>query len=226
MKESLQYKRTDKAIINAFITLCKQKSFDQITIKDILDEALVSRNTFYAHYKDKYEIAEMLFTQFIEAFQKNLDDIYKRDKVSIYSLQDENRVRELTHRHQKFFEETKDVSAVLAKIHTDQVDLLGAMEHYFYEKYLTDVALREKDDKRVPAMEAKIYAAIESALAKDGFDISGANPVLSSDPDDLSRSIINAALFAVGIRVPETQKELADLVMQRRQEAMINCDIS
>lgn len=50
--------RTDKAIINAFLTLCSRKGFEQMTIKDILDEAPVSRNTFYAHYRDKYDVAE------------------------------------------------------------------------------------------------------------------------------------------------------------------------
>ena len=124
MKKSLQYRRTDKAIINAFITLCKQKSFEQLTIKDILDEALVSRNTFYAHYKDKYEIAEMLFSDFISSLQENLDIIYKSDSSSIYRLQGEKRIDVLTQRHRKFNAENRDIMDVLLKIHTDSAAFL------------------------------------------------------------------------------------------------------
>lgn len=225
MKESLQYKRTDKAIVNAFIALCKKQSFDQITVKDILDEALVSRNTFYAHYKDKYEIVEMLFSNYIESFQDSLDAIYKTDKISIYSLQDEKRVQALKQRHGKFSDETRDIFDVLLKIHTDQVDLLGAMEHYFFEKYLGHVQARQKDlapSDPDTAIEAKIYAAIECAMIRAGFSDIGAS--LSQDPDHLSQNMINATLFAVGVRDSDVQKQLSDLIMERRKDAMMAND--
>ena len=226
MKESLQYKRTDKAIVHAFITLCKKKSFDRLTVKDILEEAIVSRNTFYTHYKDKYEIAEMLFTQFIESFQENLDDIYKTNRASIYRLPDEKRNREILHRHQVIYEESKDVINVLLKIHTDQVDLLGAMEHYFFEKYQNDVQPSEKETNssdRDYFMESKIYASIELAAVKSGFSSSTSIPYFA--PEALSQNIINASLFAVGIRTPQIQKELCDIIMERRREVMTSHDI-
>lgn len=144
MKESLQYRRTDKAIVHAFITLCKKKSFEQLTIKDILDEALVSRNTFYAHYKDKYEIAEILFSDFISSLQDNLDAIYKSDSVSIYSLQDKKRTDALVQRHQKFNIENRDIVDVLLKIHTDQVNLIGSLEHYFLKNIMMIFTVRNR----------------------------------------------------------------------------------
>ena len=223
MKKSLQYRRTDKAIINAFITLCKQKSFEQLTIKDILDEALVSRNTFYAHYKDKYEIAEMLFSDFISSLQENLDIIYKSDSSSIYSLQGEKRIDVLTQRHRKFNAENRDIMDVLLKIHTDSVNLAGAMEQYFFQKYCNDMNL-QKEDKNLSVtedcIEAKIYAAIETAMVQAGFC-----GVPLTDPETLSRNIIQAALYAVGVRNHDTQKQLSDTIMDCRQNEMVKSRI-
>lgn len=222
MKESLQYRRTDKAIVHAFITLCKKKSFEQLTIKDILDEALVSRNTFYAHYKDKYEIAEILFSDFISSLQDNLDAIYKSDSVSIYSLQDKKRTDALVQRHQKFNIENRDIVDVLLKIHTDQVNLIGSLEHYFFEKYYDDIHRQKQDADLTDTdyfIESKIYAAVETAIIQTGFtDI---NLTAAADPESLSRNIIQAALYAVGVRNHDTQKQLSDTIMNCRQNEMI-----
>ena len=43
---------TKKAIKDTFISLLKTKPFNQITVKDIVDECGVNRNTFYYHYED------------------------------------------------------------------------------------------------------------------------------------------------------------------------------
>ena len=76
MEKGLQYRRTDRAIMNAFIKLVNQGSFEKLTVQEILDEALVSRNTFYAHYRDKYDIAEQLFKKYKEDFLKLLKESY------------------------------------------------------------------------------------------------------------------------------------------------------
>ncbi len=52
----LRIRRTQKAIRDAFFALIKEKDFEQITVKDITDRAMISRNTFYLHYSDKYEL--------------------------------------------------------------------------------------------------------------------------------------------------------------------------
>lgn len=48
--------RTKKAIFSAFYLLLQEKSFESITIKNILEEAEISRSTFYRYFNDKYEI--------------------------------------------------------------------------------------------------------------------------------------------------------------------------
>lgn len=52
----LRIKRTQKAIKDAFFDLVEEKGFEHICVKDITDKAMISRNTFYLHYADKYEL--------------------------------------------------------------------------------------------------------------------------------------------------------------------------
>jgi len=52
----LRIKRTQKAIKDAFFDLLEEKGFEHISVKDITDKAMISRNTFYLHYSDKYEL--------------------------------------------------------------------------------------------------------------------------------------------------------------------------
>ena len=50
--------RTRKLIIDSFITLSKKKDFNDISVKDITEEAMINRATFYNHFFDKYDLLE------------------------------------------------------------------------------------------------------------------------------------------------------------------------
>ncbi|MGN1123768.1 MAG: TetR/AcrR family transcriptional regulator [Eubacterium sp.] len=52
----LRIKRTQRAIKEAFFALVEEKGFEHISVKDITDKAMISRNTFYLHYSDKYDL--------------------------------------------------------------------------------------------------------------------------------------------------------------------------
>ena len=56
-------KRTRKLIVDAFVSLQAEKSFDDITIGDITARATVNRATFYAHFPDKYALLDDLIRE-------------------------------------------------------------------------------------------------------------------------------------------------------------------
>lgn len=68
-KKDLRIKRTEKAIRTAFIKLMQKSSFDRILVKDITDEAMISRNTFYLHYADKYDLLDSVCNDLIMKLQ-------------------------------------------------------------------------------------------------------------------------------------------------------------
>lgn len=54
--------RTESIIKAAAFRLFESQPFERVTVQMILDEAGVSRRTFYAHFRDKYELMEEYFT--------------------------------------------------------------------------------------------------------------------------------------------------------------------
>ena len=53
-KLDLRTRKTYDALIGAFEALMKEKTFDELTASELCARARVGRNTFYAHFENKY----------------------------------------------------------------------------------------------------------------------------------------------------------------------------
>ncbi len=58
--KDLRYIKTEELIRSALLRLAETNTFDNIHIKDICNEANISRNAFYGHYESKYELLEKI----------------------------------------------------------------------------------------------------------------------------------------------------------------------
>ena len=77
--------RSRKLIRQAFYEILKEKSFEKITVTDIVKRAEVNRSTFYAHYPDVMGIVEEIQGEIIDYtqhFMENTDfkDFYENPK--------------------------------------------------------------------------------------------------------------------------------------------------
>lgn len=54
-KLDLRVQKTYRALTGSFMTLLERKRFEDITVNELCDLALVRRATFYKHFGDKYE---------------------------------------------------------------------------------------------------------------------------------------------------------------------------
>jgi len=54
---------TRKAIINAFLNLLEKRPFEKITVRDIVVECGITRNTFYYHFEDVYAVLKELLAE-------------------------------------------------------------------------------------------------------------------------------------------------------------------
>ena len=59
-------RRSRDALGDALVELIQEKTFDSITVQDVLDRAGVGRSTFYAHYKDKNDLWLSDVEEFLE----------------------------------------------------------------------------------------------------------------------------------------------------------------
>lgn len=124
MKSTL-FLRTDRAIIDAMIRLLKVKSFEQITVQNILDETPVTRATFYAHFKDKYDVAERMqdmFMEYTKAIPKMFETIDRTDYPKII---------------RKGMMQNSELTRALLQIHTDKVDIKKVISDMHREHYLS-----------------------------------------------------------------------------------------
>lgn len=56
----LRVQKTRNSIFSAFIELRAKKPIEKITVKELADKAKISKQTFYLHFKDIYDLSEYL----------------------------------------------------------------------------------------------------------------------------------------------------------------------
>lgn len=66
-------RRSVRALAHALVQLLHERTFDQITVQDILDRAGIGRATFYSHYRNKEDVLLSSFEQVMETFMAQLD---------------------------------------------------------------------------------------------------------------------------------------------------------
>ena len=54
---------TKKALAASLIKLLSQKPLDKVTVKDIIEDCGVNRQTFYYHFKDIYDLVDWIFLE-------------------------------------------------------------------------------------------------------------------------------------------------------------------
>lgn len=201
---SLAYRRTDKAIINAFISLVTTHPFEKITVQDIMDEALVSRYTFYHHFHDKYEIAEQLqeqyFKEFVHFFEDELDQIPKE------AIPDEQYQKQYQNLILAHVDRTHQMTSVMNNIHTETVDFAARIQSYFQAHYRK---LAESGSKSTAALD--LEASLYGSLVLNIMDYYGNRSKLDGSEEPISRTLsdayMNVLLYAVGIHDTEKKKK-------------------
>jgi probable dihydroxyacetone kinase regulator len=68
---------TKNILVDSFRTLLKHKSFENISIQDIIDNCGSARSTFYRHFKDKYYLMNWFYKHHVDEIIKNNSSDYK-----------------------------------------------------------------------------------------------------------------------------------------------------
>ena len=67
-KTDLRIIKTHKALCESFAALIEKKKFEEITVNELCDHAMIRRATFYKHFADKYEF----FAFFVQQIQESI----------------------------------------------------------------------------------------------------------------------------------------------------------
>lgn len=72
-KEDRRIIRTRKVITDSFISLLKEKGFPDISVADLTEHAEINRSTFYAHYKDKFDLLDAVIEEKLTSLSEQLE---------------------------------------------------------------------------------------------------------------------------------------------------------
>ena len=73
---------TRRAIMQSYLRLVRQKPLDKLTVKDIVEDCEITRNTFYYHFQDIYDLtAEVFRSEFAALLRSGGADIGWWDMV-------------------------------------------------------------------------------------------------------------------------------------------------
>ncbi len=74
-KPDRRIKKTKASLHQAFYNLLKKKNYSDITVKELADEADITRKTFYLHYNTLYDLLREFMAVPYERLRDNLQDM-------------------------------------------------------------------------------------------------------------------------------------------------------
>lgn len=86
-----RFLRTDQDIQRSFIELLQTKDFNNLTITNVISQAMISRPTFYAHFDGLYDLAQKSITTALEPFrvlfkQALAEKVQKKEGFSLSNI--------------------------------------------------------------------------------------------------------------------------------------------
>ena len=103
-------KYTRNVLMDSFITLLKTKSISAITVKEICEQADINRSTFYAHYKDQFDLLEQIEIEIITDLKTYLNQ---------YNFEQEQEALQMTEKLLEYVVSKYDMFQTLLNENTD-----------------------------------------------------------------------------------------------------------
>ena len=151
MRRTNQFERTDRDITYALFQIMETKSFEKITVQNILDEARINRSTFYQHFSDKYEILERAQETIVSEM---IDMITVTTKENDMSLETINMLL------YEYIVSKKEIILRLFSIKTEEFNLKEKMIDLYTQQLI-------KDSKTLSKAEARLTAVMIVELLED-----------------------------------------------------------
>lgn len=85
-KMDFRIQKTHLALHSAFTGLLEEKSFNELTVYELCDRAMIRRTTFYTHFADKYEYFTFYFREVVSTIQVRLAPDVMDGDLSEYLL--------------------------------------------------------------------------------------------------------------------------------------------
>ena len=85
-KDDLRIRRTYKLLSESLLDLLSENKFEDISVTDICEKAMIHRTTFYKHFEDKYQLLKFCVKEFQINFSKENNFDYKFNNLTDYYI--------------------------------------------------------------------------------------------------------------------------------------------
>lgn len=134
--------KTRKAIFEAFTRLLERKSYGNITVQDIIDEANIGRSTFYSHFTAKEDLLKSLCT---DIFDHVFSEELMKEKTHDFSEAEGSMKQKITHILYHLYDSRSFLKRLLSGEN-------GEIFMRYFKQYLTQVfeSSLTKNDSDIP----------------------------------------------------------------------------
>ena len=134
-KLDLRIEKTYLALHNAFTVLLEEKRFEDFTLNELCERAMIRRTTFYKHFADKYEYFAFYMKEVCAEFQNQLPPDVVSISVNDYFLHMCRELLRFIDKHEKMVKNLLNstmapvlTDSLLEQIMRDVLDALKSME--------------------------------------------------------------------------------------------------
>lgn len=155
-KLDFRVQRTYRLLINSLMDLLREKCFDEISVRELCDRAMIRRSTFYKHFADKYELFTFTVRELMRQFaqENQLVRNQKRPKTFYAAMID---------RSLQFLEQHSDVFSSVIKSQHAQI-LLDILSEEIERDVLAHLKADEAGGAILPAKAELLAAVMTGAL--------------------------------------------------------------
>lgn len=185
-------KFTKKAIIDTFVKILNEKPLSKITVKEIIEECEINRNTFYYYFEDIYTLVDYLFRTEIQKLQEvtdtsdtlsdvceNVLDLLKNNKRALKHIYESSNRDQLERYFSKALDKAmldfirnifKDIDAA-----EDDIQFLACYHKYALVGFIIDWLANDNDEELVSLLKRISLLSEESIRnnLKKSIEISG-----------------------------------------------------
>ena len=128
--------KTKEIILDATIKLMKSHKANKLTVQKILDEANVSRSTFYSFFSDKYDVINYYFEHYFDSRNENVRNscayqfLYDNKDyfINAFDIEDQNSFKKFFYDH--YYKECSQI--YLANMNKESLSNDEKIELEFY----------------------------------------------------------------------------------------------
>ncbi|MGG5370857.1 TetR/AcrR family transcriptional regulator [Enterococcus sp. AZ196] len=126
-----------KSILDAFLELLTVSKYEDITVNEIVENAYVSRVTFYNYFKNKDALLDELLDQFLKNFNKlQKSDLHLLEKMTITQKKDTYQgLYPYTYKILDFFYCNKKLVRAFYNMNHEKLDFMQILQKNYHDHF-------------------------------------------------------------------------------------------